>query len=242
MQLYFIRHAQSENNLLWAQTGSWEGRNEDPDLTPIGRKQSEALAGFLKQPGLVAGSLPVEFDTQNIHGFALTHLYCSLMIRAVATAMVVSRALGLPLVGHNDLHEVGGIHRRDEQSGKWFGLPGRSRADFSARYPELILPESVGEAGWWNRPSEQEDQAAVRAQGFLSDLLAQHGSTDHRVAVFSHGGFYNHVVRAILGIPADAGHWFSLNNVAITRFDLAGEGTWVAYMNRIDFVPRELVT
>jgi broad specificity phosphatase PhoE len=32
MQLYYIRHAQSENNDLWDRTGSDQGRSEDPKL------------------------------------------------------------------------------------------------------------------------------------------------------------------------------------------------------------------
>ncbi len=33
MQLYFIRHAQSANNRLYDETGTWNGRDTDPDLT-----------------------------------------------------------------------------------------------------------------------------------------------------------------------------------------------------------------
>ena len=33
MRFYFIRHAQSENNRLWAETGTAEGRRIDPTLT-----------------------------------------------------------------------------------------------------------------------------------------------------------------------------------------------------------------
>jgi broad specificity phosphatase PhoE len=137
---------------------------------------------------------------------------------------------------------VGGIHHRDEETGEPVGLPGRNRAELAAHYPDLILPASLGSEGWWNRPYEQENQAALRAQRLLSELLAHHGSSDHRVAVISHGGFYNHFVGAILNLLADQRRWFSLNNAAITRFDFDGESTWISYMNRADHLPRELIS
>jgi 2,3-bisphosphoglycerate-dependent phosphoglycerate mutase len=49
MQLYFIRHAQSANNALWAGTGSDEGRSHDPELTDTGKKQAGYLAKFFKE-------------------------------------------------------------------------------------------------------------------------------------------------------------------------------------------------
>ena len=36
--------------------------------------------------------------------------------------------------------------------------------------------------------------------------------------------------------------WFILNNAAITRIDFDARGTWLVYMNRADFLPRELIT
>ena len=38
MQLYFIRHAQSANNLLHDQTGTWANMTDDPELTDTGSR------------------------------------------------------------------------------------------------------------------------------------------------------------------------------------------------------------
>ena len=43
MQLYFIRHAQSENNWLFARTGSFDGRHEDPGITHLGQQQARVV-------------------------------------------------------------------------------------------------------------------------------------------------------------------------------------------------------
>lgn len=242
MQFYFIRHGQSENNLLYVQTGSWKGRNADPDLTPLGRQQAQKLAHFLQGPKGSTVELPEYYAPQNLGGFALTHLYCSLMIRAIETGVVVARALDLPLVAWEDAHEVGGIHSRNEKSDKRIGLEGKNRAFFQAHYPDLVLPTSLGERGWWNRPFEDYDRRSLRARRFLDDLIERHGGTDDRVAVVSHGGFYNHLVRAILGLQGESACWFSLNNVAITRIDFDDGEIWLQYMNRVGYMPREMIS
>ena len=239
MEFYFIRHGQSENNRLWATSGSYEGRHEDPPLTDVGREQARRLAEFLRQPGLAhSGELP---DIHNVSGFDLTHLYCSLMIRAVETGMAVSEALGLPLVAWEDAHEVGGIHQVDPSSGERQGLPGRNRVYFEEHFPDLVLPDSLAEGGWWDRPCESREQALGRARRFVRDLLTRHGEDD-RVAVISHGDFYNCVLSAIFDLPTDDKAWFSLNNVGLTRINFEGDSVWLAYANRVDFLPPELIT
>jgi 2,3-bisphosphoglycerate-dependent phosphoglycerate mutase len=240
MQLYFIRHGQSENNALWLSTGSHIGRSEDPGLTEVGRQQSELLAQFLSQadPNVAVNG----GDFHNVAGFGITHLYSSLMVRAVATGTIVASALDLPLVAWEDLHEYGGIYLRDEETDEPIGLPGRNRAYFEAHYPDLVLPDSLDEAGWWNRPFEAPELRLPRARRFLHDLLERHGHTEDRVVVVSHGGFYNYFLAAILDMPGREGYRFVMNNAAISRIDFNQEDTWLIYLNRADFLPKELIT
>jgi 2,3-bisphosphoglycerate-dependent phosphoglycerate mutase len=240
MRFYFIRHGQSENNRLWAETGSWDGRNEDPELTALGRQQAEALAHFLCEPGPV--DTAHAWDSQNVGGFAITHLYSSLMVRAVATGTALARALDLPLVAWLDAHEVGGIHHKDVETGTSIGLPGKARSYFEAHYPGLVLPGSLGEEGWWNRPFEEREARPLRARRFLDALLDRHGDTDDCVAVVSHGGFYSYLMRALLNVEPDTGCWFMLNNAAITRIDFDNTAILVHYMNYARFLPADLVT
>lgn len=227
MRFYYIRHGQSQNNVLWEQTGSSKGRSIDAELTPLGRQQAETLGQFL--------------HSQNGE-FGITHLYTSLMVRAVTTGTIVAQALGLPLAAWEDLHETGGIYVEDEQTGQCIGQPGNNRAYFEAHYPHLVLPEALDEAGWWNRPFEEREQRQARAQRFLRDLLERHGSGDDRVAVISHGAFYNYFLSALLDWPRKEGYWFLLNNAAITRIDLHDDRVVLVYLNRFEFLARELVT
>src|ERR1700730_3347291 len=134
MQLYLVRHGQSQNNLLWDSTNSSLGRHEDPALTETGRKQAECVAKFFSQPSVPDASAAQK--EQNRNGFSITHIYASLMERAVATGSYISRALGLPLLAWEDLHEGGGIYRDNDATGEREGRPGKHRAFFRDNYPE----------------------------------------------------------------------------------------------------------
>jgi 2,3-bisphosphoglycerate-dependent phosphoglycerate mutase len=243
MRFYFIRHAQSANNLLWERTGSSQGRSHDPQITDLGRQQAARLAEFLTRPGFEGVSRP--FDEQDIAGFSITHLYTSLMQRAVETANIVAEALDLPLYAWEDLHESGGIYLDDETTGEPVGLPGMGRSHFQSHFPRLVLPDSVTDDGWWNRPYEALEQRPLRARRVLNDLLTRHGGTEDSVAIISHGGFYNRFLTALLNLQPylqENSYWFVLNNVAITRIDFGPEEVRLIYMNRLGFLPPDMIT
>jgi len=240
MQLYFIRHGQSTNNALYDRTGSWQGRSHDPELTDVGKQQAEHLARLLKQPG--PGAAPNGWDAHNTAGFGITHVYTSLMVRAVETGSKVVEALGLPLVAWEDIHENGGLYHDDEQTQQKIGQAGPNRAEFEARFPRLVLPDWLDETGWWSRPYEEEDLWPVRARRFFSDLIARHGATHDRVAVISHGGFYRQFLLAWLNAPPTDVYWFLLNNVGLTRIDFYEGSIGMVYANRVDFLPAALLT
>ena len=240
MQLYFIRHGQSENNLRWKLTGSPVGRSEDAELTRAGHEQAEHVARFTGQAS--SSEAAQGWDSQNTAGFGITHLYCSLMVRAVATGAKLARSLHIPLVAWSDLHEETGIYQKDQGTEELIGLPGKNRAYFEAHYPDLALPETLGQAGWWNRPPEEPEQCVARARRVARELLVRHGGTDHRVAVVSHGAFYNRLMAILFDLSDRLAYRFVINNCAITRVDFEGEQARLMYANRADFLPRMLIT
>ena len=247
MELYFIRHGQSQNNANWGNPEYKE--SPDPALTEVGIEQAAQVSKFLKESQLLVN--PMEWNNQNRYGFGLTHLYTSLMERAVHTAAPTARALRLPFAAWEEIHESGGIFGRDGEL-KLKGLPGKPRAYFEEHFPELTIPEHVNGTGWWNsRPWETEEQCQLRAQKFLADLLARHGDKDgqpeHRVAIFSHGGFFTHLLFAILKSPwrqaaNEMRSWFSMNNCAISRIDFRAGEVSIVYLNRTDHLPDRLIT
>ncbi len=248
MQLYFIRHAQSENNAHWGEESYLE--SHDPELTQLAHSQIENLSRFLVQNQELDGENSP--NLQNRHGFGLTHIYTSLMVRAVETALPVAQAIRLPLVAWPEIHETGGIFSRDLRDEK-SGLPGKPRSYFEAHFPELILPDWLGETGWWqSRPFEKFEERQYRAEKVWSDLLMSHGDKngkpEHRVALFSHGGFFMHFLTAALGVKMrrnkanDNEYWFLKNNCAITRLDVSNNHVLVVYVNRTGFLSDNLIT
>lgn len=239
MQFYFIRHAQSANNALWDRTGSSRGRSHDPEITALGRQQACALADYLQTGGLDSNGNEAGRVNQNGYGF--THLYTSLMLRAVQTGSIVAEQLDLPLDVWVDAHEAGGMYLENEDTGEINGMPGVNRNFLREKYPLVRLPDVSFDQGWWSGGLESREESRVRAQRFLKDLIDRHGNTDDRVALISHGAFYNLLLKAILQMPVDADVWFLVNNAAITRVDF-GEEIGVAYMNRTCFLKPDLIT
>ena len=249
MQLYFIRHGQSQNNASWDTSGSDAERVADPALTPLGQRQAQRVAEFL-----TTGDPHFQFagrDAQNGRGFPITHLYCSLMMRAVQTATPIAKALGLPLMAWPDVHEHGGIYM-DDAAGVQHGQPGLTRTQCAAQFPDLIVPDWLDERGWWqSRPYESDELYRERAKRFVHELLARHSNSKDSVAVVSHGAFFTQMMRTLLGANHYEGqNWFAMNNCAISRLDFdfdineTGQQQFLVmvYQNRAEFLPHNLVS
>jgi 2,3-bisphosphoglycerate-dependent phosphoglycerate mutase len=240
MQLYFIRHAQSTVNAFLACGEQCKARSiVDPDLSEAGRQQALRLAEYLAEPR--ARMVASGEDAQNRVGFGLTHIYCSLMLRAVMTGDVVATRLGLPLLGWIDLHEEGGLFLATDTS-EYLGQPGFGRRYFVSAYPTMLLPEHLQDGGWWNRGVELAAEASARAQRVADDLRRRHGGTDDRVALVSHLGFYSYLVSVLLGLDQLSTAACFINNASISRLSIDESDTHVIYENRCDHLPCELLT
>lgn len=236
MRLYFIRHGQSENNALYENTGSDIGRVDDPRLTDVGMRQAEATARYVS-------SFVDPVDRNPIgRNFGFTHLYCSPMYRAIATGKYIAEAMNLPLVVLKDWHETGGIFLEDKQKGTFIHRPGLTRAEMLQLYPKLILTDITKEDGWWNRPPEEEDERPVRARRALRSILERHPNPEDRVAVVSHGGFYNLFMAAVMNLEVIRSVWFDLCNCGISRFNFNDGDHTVVYHNFTTHLGNSLIT
>lgn len=92
MKLLLIRHAESVNQVLERTPHYNEQRLPDPPLSDLGRQQAEALAKW-------AASEPIFGE--------VTHLYSSLMTRAIQTAAPLAKALELDIHGLANAYEWG---------------------------------------------------------------------------------------------------------------------------------------
>jgi len=245
MQLYFIRHGQSVNNAGWGDPNYKE--SPDPILTKIGIEQAQLLANFLEINQQI--TKVDEWNIQNRYGFGITHIYASLMERAVHTASYLENRLKVPFEAW-EVHESGGIFGRDGDM-KLQGLPGRPRSFFEKSFPKFKLPDTLDERGWWKRPFETEEECQLRADRIWAELLTRHGNNkgedEDRVAIVSHGGFFVHLMSTILNHSwRTASHelksWFLLNNCSISRIDVANNHVTICYLNRTDHLPGHLIT
>ena len=247
MELYFIRHGQSINNVNW--NNSEYKEHSDPFLTETGIEQAEYLAKYLKEKQHITNDKV--WNIQNQYGFGFTHIYTSLMERAVGTAAPIARALGnIPFAAWTEIHEEGGIYAREEDANKK-GMSGKPRSFFEKNFPELKLPDNLDETGWWNRPFESEEERQLRADKVFTDLIARHGDKEgrpeQRIVFVSHGGFFMRLISAMLKLPwrqgaHDMKSWFLLNNCSISRFDIRKDEIMISYLNRTDHLPAHLIS
>lgn len=240
MRLFFVRHGQSENNALWAQSLSYNGRVSDPQLTNIGKQQIEHTARFL--------DYCLTSDSQSIHDPSCffesgkIHLYCSLMERSIQSGLIISERLNAKLKALVDVHEKGGIYHFDEISAEPVGESGYGRTFFENKYPDLILPEEVNCDGWWNKEYETSAQSKIRAKKVMEFLLINHGKSDDSVIFISHGGFYNELLGVLFGDHSKQDCWFELFNGAVSLFHFEDGFIKIYFSNCYDFIPAELVT
>lgn len=242
MYIYFIRHAQSTNNDLYIRTGSSTGRDPDPHITQLGRDQSQQLASELSKAPCPQAPQP---DYHKQGGYGITHIYCSYMKRAIETAMFSAEALNLPLTALPDTHEYNGVFEYGEKK-EYLGLPGNNRAWFAHHFPQLQLPETLEDAGWFASRTETRFEMVQRARRVITNLKKKHGEAD-RIALVSHAGFYQAWIIALLNIPFGETqeppfNSFSIFNTAITSAEFKNGIVEMNFLNRAPHLTSALMT
>lgn len=248
MKLYLIRHAESANNAIFSGTGAEDGRVPDPEITDTGHRQAAVLARHLADPAADSRHHPATVSQQRAPGFGLTHLYCSLMTRSILTGRYIAEVCGLSLYAHADLFERGGIYELDP-GGQKVGRPGPDRTYFDQRFPEVNLPDSLGDGGWYDRPAETDDMFFERIRRARDDILDRHLDSHDCVAVVVHGDFIDQFVNELTGVARHPANYerqweanWAVHNTSLTRIDFVAGARTVVYTNRLDHLPTELVT
>jgi broad specificity phosphatase PhoE len=89
----------------------------DPYLTEIGLEQAEYLAKYLKEKQHITNDKV--WNIQNQYGFGFTHIYTSLMERAVMTAAPTVRVLGdIPFTAWTEIQRKEDVCPREDADKK----------------------------------------------------------------------------------------------------------------------------
>ena len=245
-RLYLIRHAQSENNVIWDGSEEHPDRVPDPEITELGHRQAQALGEHLVHPRAEPRQHPFA-ATEQAH-FGVTHVYCSLMTRSILTGEYIANACGLKLEALPDIFEKHGIYDVDA-NGNMQGLPGPGREYFEQRFANLKLPDELNNDGWWSRPVEDELTFLQRMQEVVADARQRLSNSDDCIAMVAHGDFIDQFVNELMGVvrhqPNYDNHWvanWTFHNTSISRIDFVAGSSNVVYTNRIDHLSNELVT
>jgi broad specificity phosphatase PhoE len=241
MKLYIIRHAQSINNALANQMD----RVCDPSLTELGYRQAEIVAQHLVNgidPEYRLGASEEETSVRNRHDYNLTRLYCSAMYRALLTARPIGQALGLTPEVWVDIHEAGGMFLDHHDGRGKIGYPGQTRSKIVTEFPDYILPAEITAAGWWNKDFEERPACHGRAVK-VATQLRQRAASDENIAMVSHGGFIDSLIKALLNQLPYPQIFYHHYNTAITRIDFRADDTLdFRHINRFDHLPWELIS
>jgi broad specificity phosphatase PhoE len=196
--LYLVRHGEAVANVRPV-IGGMHG---DAGLTPRGREQARLLQQRLE-------AQPVHAD----------RLVSSTLPRALQTAGYVARALGLPVVPDDDLHEL-----RPGEADGWTVDEWRRRYRSGEEVPGRPDPYRVFSSG-----GESWATFLARAGGALSRLVARH--RDQTVVAVCHAGVVEASFALAFGVgPSGNRVDCAPQNTSLTHWrhrpSTAGEPEW----------------
>ena len=221
MELYLIRHAESENNARPPYQ-----RVEDPAITAVGRLQADHLARWLET---------LKADV----------MVTSPFLRTLQTALPVMDATSYPLQVWHDVFERGGCFRGYDETNQ-SGALGMGRNEilrllrpFSSR---CELDDSIEEDGWWGGRERETDheaeQRAIRVCRRLLDLV-QH----HRVVVLLiHADLKRLMLAEMFRGQVDVQQLGPMRNAGITKVNRVDENWQLDYFNSVTHLPAKLIT
>ena len=213
MDLYLIRHAQSQNNAL-----PEHQRVADPGLTELGHEQANRLA-------------------ERVRSLQLTRLITSPFRRALETTEHLRIATGLVPEVRVALHETGGCMEGVEPA-TMVGQPGLSRKQILAEFRDYQIEPSIDGEGWWrSQPYETNYQARRRAAQLLTDTRSEFAQSRERVAYVMHGDFQLLFIRRFHGIPLV----LALNS-SITHVQVSPEQTELIDFNSVTHLTDGMVS
>jgi len=213
MELFLIRHAQSQNNAL-----PEEQRVEDPGLTELGKQQAEALGKWIPQ-------------------LELTKIISSPFLRALETAQHIHAATKLAPLVRTAIHEQGGCCSGHPEIGM-VGRPGLTRLEIEAQFPGFLVADEIDNGGWWRSQAyENREDALRRAAIVLQQTREEFAHTDERVAYVTHADFKLLFLEHFHGEPLEVP-----NNTSVTKVIMTTDQCILAEHNGVAHLPEHLLS
>jgi broad specificity phosphatase PhoE len=157
MRIYFARHGESQANLLH----EISNRGLRHGLTRRGREQAISLA-------------------QRLEGRQITHIYCSPLLRAIETSVIVANRLNLDYEVIDALREYDcGILEGRSDEAAW--------KEWKGQFDAWVVHRR-----WEQRIEGGESFQDIRArfEPFVEHLTERYAATDAEIICIAHGGLY----------------------------------------------------
>lgn len=196
MEILLVRHGQSEGNIV-------DFDFPDPELTELGQLQAVRLAKRLAREKLEA-------------------VYCSPLLRALTTAVIVARHHDLQVQAYQSLREFRSIEP----------VICHQKTVLQQKFPDVCfhdIDDTSSLAGWYYPGYESREQCRARALDFIGTLKRLHHEGDC-VLVVAHGGFNAAFLTAALGLPADRVD-FTQENTCINRILIRQDSLHIVSLN-----------
>jgi len=188
-----------------------------------GRLQGRAEFALSEQGRAQAERLYARFQQE---GFAPTHVYSSPQRRIAETVEIVARQWPVPVVYWDDLKE--------HDIGIFTGL---TWEEISARHPDAAAAYHTSRDWDAVKGAESLRQRRERALRVVQTVIQRHSNAD-AVALFTHGGFLQNMVSALMGaqrtwgVPVKNTAVFDFS-VDVDRWPLDGDGLFNTFLWQI---------
>lgn len=200
LEIYLIRHAQSEGNVKRTNTENLTvADHADPKLTSLGIEQAKLLGSYLSD---------IPFDA----------VYSSALLRAVRTATELINKQNtrqllrlLPLLTENGMDE---------------NYNGADWEDIHAINPDAALaPELLPDTPLMCYSDSADDEALFERAKQTIDYLRTHHKNGEKIAVVSHAAFITTVIFYLFGMTKSPAFDINFENTGITRILFYKPGT-----------------
>lgn len=224
MQLYLIRHAESQNNAR----PPYE-RVEDPTITPVGHLQAESSAAWIKS---------LKFD----------HLITSPFKRTLQTTRYVMDATDHSVQVWHHVFERGGCFKGFGPDATEGG-PGLARSGVISHFPtdRCVVDDTISEDGWWfGKERETDGEHSIRVKSVVDRINQTFGETDAIVTMVIHAQFQRQLLQQLVP-SANVMQLGFIKNCSVTKLNNHktkdnGESWQLDWFNSITHMPAKLIT